>query len=102
MKTKLEKIKDHRRYICQGCLIFSQMRDGICCAVPHKINGHPCPCSVCIVKGMCEETCDVLKLYRKTRKNDKTNYKKLPPEPSHQHTDLFNPPSFIDYYKEML
>lgn len=42
-----------RDEICKGCKNHKTL-----CTVPHERNGNPCPCSLCLVKGICNE--DVL------------------------------------------
>jgi len=67
----LKKLLKNKKNICKGCFIYQIMCDqesgGVdACRLPQKINGHPCPCSYCLVKGVCDSTCKLLDEYLKT------------------------------------
>jgi len=76
--VKLKNVKALRDYICEGCnsYIVSSNNGDIktICQAPHKKNGHICPCSICLVKGMCISTCDKFVSYLG---NDKYTPKEL-------------------------
>lgn len=62
----LENIKRIREEICGGCRTYEVgMKWSSPCRIPHKKNGHFCPCSQCLIKGLCENECDDLKRYKK-------------------------------------
>jgi hypothetical protein len=60
----IEKIKEIRKN-CEGCLTFITIGENVIfCGLPHKKDGHYCPCSQCLVKSTCEEECDLLDKYK--------------------------------------
>jgi len=70
MNVNLEKVREIRDHICQGCksYIISDDKQGVItvCHIPHKRNGNICPCSVCLIKSMCTKHCDKFGLYAGT------------------------------------
>ena len=65
----LEKLQKVRTQTCNGCGIFNDFDVDNVCAIPHRLNGHDCPCSTCLVKGMCKTTCDLIHSYAKVKCN---------------------------------
>lgn len=60
-----------RTKICSGCLTNDKAE----CEIEPLVNGFRCPCSTCLVKVMCENTCSKLYEYSqfaKRRKEDET------------------------------
>lgn len=49
--------------ICKGCKHYT-FQEYIVCKVPATINGVNCPCSICLVKTMCTDTCTAFFSYR--------------------------------------
>jgi len=43
---------------CEGCWGFNMKSLIPRCNVAYNKRTSPCPCSKCIVKGMCSESCD--------------------------------------------
>ena len=61
----LENIKRIRKDICGGCSTYEfGIKFSSPCKIPHKKAGHPCPCSMCIIKMVCEDECDELIWYK--------------------------------------
>lgn len=59
---KTEKMLKLRDKICKGC--NSAMRNSTgCSALVKPINKHgkTCPCSICLIKMMCNKSCKLLK-----------------------------------------
>lgn len=59
-KHQQEKLR--RKEYCEGCATFLTIDNSIeereiMCAIEPVINGKICPCSKCIVKSMCEDSC---------------------------------------------
>ena len=50
---------------CKGCLSYSEdLRSGCSIdSIPHISETEQCPCITCLVKGMCEDSCEDLRLY---------------------------------------
>lgn len=59
--------------VCSGCSTYKTFDDVseeiIYCFVPHIINGKYCPCSTCILKMMCEDTCLKFDIYIHKKKD---------------------------------
>lgn len=64
--VQIDKVLELRRSVCKGCLTYETMNEDQLCPVPHKINRKPCPCSKCMIKMVCEDTCDEFRLYKGT------------------------------------
>lgn len=46
---------------CKGCRSYSQMVEKPSCSIrriPYIPEGLVCPCSICLVKGMCNKPCE--------------------------------------------
>ena len=56
----IKNVKHIRKSICKGCLTYESMDKDIVCKLPHKKNGHPCPCSTCLIKSVCIRSCDLI------------------------------------------
>lgn len=56
---------------CKGCLTYKKWidddieddPDAIYCSKVEKNHDGSCPCTLCIIKGMCMETCDARYIY---------------------------------------
>ncbi len=48
-----------REDVCKGCLAYNST-----CVTPSSFNGEICPCSLCVIKMMCEATCEEFRLFR--------------------------------------
>lgn len=59
-----------RRTICKGCHTFIQKNNGPekCQIPPINEHGEHCPCSICMVKMMCENSCESLHNYQNHKK----------------------------------
>jgi len=57
--------------ICRGCSHFL-VKDYIVCTVRPIINDKQCPCSTCLVKSMCTDTCLEFFRYKDEDTLDKT------------------------------
>jgi len=68
----IKKVKEIRKDICTGCCTFQFIDEKFMCGMPHKINGHPCPCSTCLIKMTCDDaSCDEIRLYIKKARKEK-------------------------------
>jgi hypothetical protein len=58
-KKKIDKLIRIRGEICMGCRAFISIvnNETKICPAPHKIKGGHCPCSSCLIKGMCTNAC---------------------------------------------
>lgn len=54
--------------ICKGCKSIIQFHS---CIVPPIKNGKICPCSICLVKTMCNEPCEEFKIHADWGKSSK-------------------------------
>lgn len=62
----LKAIRKIRDKVCKGCSTYEfGLKFSSPCNVPHKQNGHHCPCSTCLIKGICTEVCDELEYYKR-------------------------------------
>lgn len=52
-----------RRSICSGCHSYHPLGDIVQCSVPLRKNRKTCPCSICLVKMMCNTACKILTEY---------------------------------------
>ena len=41
---------------CAGCTLF--VKEPSDCPVEYQRKGYMCPCAVCLMKSICEDTCD--------------------------------------------
>jgi hypothetical protein len=74
----IKKVKEIRKDICSGCLTYEFIDEEMTCKIPHKINGHPCPCSTCIVKMTCHDaSCDDIRFYIKKARKQKLMKRKI-------------------------
>jgi hypothetical protein len=62
-----------KKEVCSGCSTYETIDEStdiiIYCFVPHHINGQYCPCSTCILKMMCEDTCLKFDIYIHKKKD---------------------------------
>ena len=60
MNVNIKNVRAIRDYVCKGCKTYIVSDDDkiTLCHAPHKKNGHKCPCSTCLIKGMCTTNCD--------------------------------------------
>ncbi len=69
MMNALEIIKEQRKTICKGCYTYEN-RAAFCGIVPiiHKGTDKEltCSCSICLVKGVCESSCDLIDCFYKS------------------------------------
>ena len=65
----IKNVKRIRKSICKGCLTYENMTKDIMCNLPHKKNGHSCPCSTCLIKSVCIKSCDLIEEYKVDSKN---------------------------------
>lgn len=72
----IKEVKRIRKDVCKGCRLYENIDEDNKCRIPHKKNGHICPCSICLVKGVCEDVCDLIAKYNAY----KGNPKRLEPE----------------------
>ena len=56
----IKNLKHIRKSVCKGCLTYEMMDEKHICKLPHKKNGRPCPCSTCLVKGVCVQACKLV------------------------------------------
>lgn len=69
--------QDPRLSICPGCRTYIRVNQGRvdiqedgyydvpqCNVQPMTHGGKPCPCSQCVVKMVCEDTCEELEKYK--------------------------------------
>lgn len=61
MNSKVDQIKNH----CHGCVIYNNE----CDTQKNNFDGS-CPCSQCIIKTMCENSCERYDIYRKIKELD--------------------------------
>lgn len=74
---KIDNVKHIRESICKGCLTYEDNIDnGVVCGLPHKRNGHPCPCSSCLIKSVCVTSCELVKEYQTDPKEIGRNHAK--------------------------
>ncbi len=65
------KVYNKRKTMCKGCkthdsgttLLEQGMSAPICMSSPHMDLNTTCPCSVCLIKGVCNEICDEFSFY---------------------------------------
>jgi len=69
----LKKIRNIRRHVCKGCLNFENMTKHYRCPIPHKKDKHPCPCSMCLIKSVCQEPCELVIKYNPSKFNKYVN-----------------------------
>jgi hypothetical protein len=66
--TKIRQIRDE---ICKGCLTYEtyleDLSPTIACVIPHKKDGKVCPCSTCLIKGVCQDSCERLRDYKRLK-----------------------------------
>lgn len=55
MKNKLKKLKDAYYAYCKGCYLYENDKYCTVRKSPHIIN---CPCQNCIIKMICNRSCD--------------------------------------------
>lgn len=55
------------KVICYGCLTYKYTdkvtNESFYCYIQPVVNGKICPCSTCILKIVCEETCSEFNIY---------------------------------------
>ena len=61
MVNKMDK--GNTNYLCKGCITFMNEDDVVCSASQINTQKNRCPCSKCIVKMICEESCLEFNLY---------------------------------------
>lgn len=62
----LKQLRKVRDKVCKGCTTYEfSLKWGSPCNIPHKVSGHVCPCSKCLVKMVCTEVCDVVENYKR-------------------------------------
>jgi len=66
-----KKLKRIRKEVCKGCRLYDLIDEGERCRISHKINGKPCPCSICLVKSVCNQACDLIEGYTSYKGNPK-------------------------------
>jgi len=49
--------------ICRGCKHYT-FQEYIVCRIPSMKNGVQCPCSLCLIKSMCTDTCNAFFSYK--------------------------------------
>lgn len=60
-----DNIRKIRDKICTGCASYKLALEFECtCNIPHKKDGHVCPCSECLIKGVCEDVCETVLKYK--------------------------------------
>ncbi len=60
---KIKRLKRIRSYVCKGCMSFEEMNEHHLCKIPHKKDGKQCPCSICLIKSVCNKSCEILQTY---------------------------------------
>jgi hypothetical protein len=69
----------NREDVCLGCFTYTTEKElknlvertrygtveGLQCGIEPIINGTKCPCSICLVKMMCDITCEKIDKYMK-------------------------------------
>jgi len=68
----LKKLQAIRKTICSGCHSYMNMSEYDFCHIPHKVNGEPCPCSICLIKTVCDKPCKKLLNYSRLTTERKT------------------------------
>ena len=77
---KLKEVRKIRDKVCKGCTTYEfGLKFGSPCNIPHKMDGYTCPCSTCLIKSMCQETCDEVEYYMR-RNVKRINKKKHHPK----------------------
>ena len=62
MEKSMEKTNHDE---CRGCLINELIKESAECVFKtnRKWDYYKCPCLMCLIKGMCEKSCDEYKQY---------------------------------------
>ena len=71
-------IDKHREIVCKGCRSYrcDQHGDSKCAIkLSELIDGLPCPCSICIIKMMCDTPCRAFSTYLLVDRNVKNERK---------------------------
>jgi hypothetical protein len=65
MTNMLREVQLEREKHCYGCGTYHTGIKFSCpCRLPYEAFGQPCPCTMCLVKGLCEEECDTFIAYK--------------------------------------
>lgn len=54
--------------LCNGCYAANPDEVEIICSLQPEYNNHICPCSTCLIKGVCDSTDEECEIFFKWRK----------------------------------